>query len=450
MARMPQAQWQGEQAPIQSDGKRLLMTRYDIVCIHTIVGYAPAHAAHFSTKGSGLILQSRDTKYRSGANLNGNHRVIAIENEDHGPRFGGVPKLPEWVPLTPEQVESCAQILAWAHETHGVPLQLCPDSKPGSRGLAYHRQGIDGNFGPGTDYPNPGRVPGGELWTTSPGKVCPTDVRIRQLPAILKRAKEIVNPQVETRIHRTFAVASTPQGHRDDALKGVTHVEQVHQIDRFMDAQGIDFMGCLEYGPLIDRVFKRPNYVRKYRTVMGKPIHIGAGGRRVGNGAVIRDATFGVAHKRHEMVMRNPIYGLPIWLPEMLLVDRQTKAVLSALVAHAPTQRSGQERVRTRVNKRCIKVGLRNRKAGLSTVVLIDKNDGSVTEYLDAGFRVAGHHKIDWVLVMDGDPVAKGTYPHAYKRFTDHEAAVWGRITFKVRHKYPEFARLPKRRNRKS
>ncbi len=166
------------------------------MCIkHTIVGYAPAHAAHFSTHADGTIDQSRDTAYRSAANLDGNPRVIAIENEDHGPAFGGTPTLPNWVPLTDGQVEACAQILAWAHQTHGIPLQLCPDSRPGSRGLAYHRQGIDGNYGPGTAYPNRGRVSGGEVWSLSPGKVCPSDVRINQLPAILARAIAITTPE---------------------------------------------------------------------------------------------------------------------------------------------------------------------------------------------------------------------------------------------------------------
>jgi len=176
MARMPDAQWLGEQSP------RIPMERYDCVCIHTIVGFAPAHAAHFSTKKNGTILQSRDTAFRSAANLDGNHRVISIENEDAA----------QDVPLSEEQVEACAEILAWAHKVHGVPLQLCPDSRPGSRGLAYHRQGIDGNFGvPGARFP--GRVTGGEKWSESFGKICPRDVRIAQLPLILARAIEIVN-----------------------------------------------------------------------------------------------------------------------------------------------------------------------------------------------------------------------------------------------------------------
>lgn len=174
MPRMPGASWAGEHGSSR-------MTRWDIVCVHTIVGYAPAHAAHFSVHGDGRIVQSRDTIYKSAANLNGNYRVIAIENEDHGPAFGtwsgsNVPA------LTPAQVVANARILRWAHEVHEVPLQLCPNSLPTSRGLAYHRQGIDGNF------PN-GRVPGGEVWSKSRGKVCPGDRRIAQLPEILRLAK---------------------------------------------------------------------------------------------------------------------------------------------------------------------------------------------------------------------------------------------------------------------
>jgi hypothetical protein len=175
MARMPGANWLGEHSP------RNPMSRYDIVCVHTIVGHAPAHAAHFSTHDNGRIDQSRDTKFRSAANLDGNYRVIAIENED-GARD---------VPLTDAQITACAKILAWAHKVHGVPLQLCPNSKPGSRGLAYHRQGIDGNFG---GYRYPGRVSGGEKWSSVFGKTCPRDSRIAQIPEILRRAKLIAYP----------------------------------------------------------------------------------------------------------------------------------------------------------------------------------------------------------------------------------------------------------------
>jgi hypothetical protein len=216
MARMPDAEWLGEQSPQNP------MDRYDVVCLHTIVGFAPAHAAHFSTHANGRIDQSRDTRFRSAANWDGNHRVIAIENEDLGAAF------PDWntendhaVPkFTDDQIEACAKILAWAHKVHDVPLELCPDSRPGSRGLAYHRQGIDGNFAE-EGFRHPGRVPGGEVWTEFPGKACPGDRRIDQRPEILARAKEIVSgddvtpEDIEKIVSKTW---NTPLGEADDAI----------------------------------------------------------------------------------------------------------------------------------------------------------------------------------------------------------------------------------------
>lgn len=175
-----------------------VMARYDIVCVHTIVGHPPANAAHFSTRADGYIWQSRDTRYRSAANYNGNPRVIAIENEDMGPVYGA------WntndghqVPgFTAQQVEAIAQICAWVNRVHGIPLVLCPDSKPGSRGIGYHREGIDSPTG-FAGYQYGGRVPGGEVWTTSPGKVCPGDRRITQLVTqIIPRARQVAGLDV--------------------------------------------------------------------------------------------------------------------------------------------------------------------------------------------------------------------------------------------------------------
>jgi hypothetical protein len=66
---------------------------------------------------------------------------------------------------------------------------MAPDSKPESRGIAFHRQGCDGNF---TGYAYGGRVAGGELWSSAYGKVCPGDRRITQLiNTILPRARQL-------------------------------------------------------------------------------------------------------------------------------------------------------------------------------------------------------------------------------------------------------------------
>lgn len=183
MARMPGAEWVG---PYHDNG---LMAHYDILCPHTIGGgSAPEHAAHFSVRGDGHIYQSRDTAYKSAANFNGNSRVIAIENADRDSSFAAWNvKDGHAVPsFTDAQIESNAKIAAWVYRTHGIPLVACPDSKPKSRGIGYHRQGIDGNW---AGYAYGGRVPGGELWSKSTGKVCPGDRRISQIPKIIARAR---------------------------------------------------------------------------------------------------------------------------------------------------------------------------------------------------------------------------------------------------------------------
>jgi hypothetical protein len=192
MARMPGAVWK----PIPASSSKI--SSFDIVCIHTMVGslagtdgyfrkIAPGVNSHFGTGEGGEIWQWVDTAYRSGANLNGNHRVISIENADMGAAFGpwntkdggAVPA------FTPSQIEANAQILAWAHKTHGIPLELITDSKPGRRGVAYHSLGV-----PATKGATASRT-GGELWSTAVGKVCPGNRRIAQIPQIIARAKQI-------------------------------------------------------------------------------------------------------------------------------------------------------------------------------------------------------------------------------------------------------------------
>jgi hypothetical protein len=85
-------------------------------------------------------------------------------------------------PWTGNQVESAATILAHLHVTEGTPLQDMGNSLAGSRGFGVHRYGID-----------PWRVAGGQVWSSSRGKLCPGDAKVRQIPAIVARAQQIVN-----------------------------------------------------------------------------------------------------------------------------------------------------------------------------------------------------------------------------------------------------------------
>lgn len=159
--------------------------RYDGVVLHVAVSeaaypsYAPGTVAHFYIRRDGTICQQIDTRYRAGTAYEGNKRLIGVETQ------GGV-KNPNSEPWTEPQIKALARLCAWANDTHGIPLVAMPNSKPTSRGIAYHRQGIDGNFG---RYAYPGRVNGGELWSHSTGKICPGDAKIGQIPEIVRLAK---------------------------------------------------------------------------------------------------------------------------------------------------------------------------------------------------------------------------------------------------------------------
>lgn len=191
------------------------MTAHDIVCLHTMVGYLTSTDPYFRvTNGIGFAgteshygvggkwgpdlggaldgasWQWQDRAFSADANLDGWDRVISIETADNAPRYPS--DIEAW---TPAQIEELAQILAWestaaahaacppswrCHQV-GIPLELIPDTKPGRRGVGYHRQGVD-----------PYRVDGGERWSTSYGKACPGDRRIAQIPAVLARARQII------------------------------------------------------------------------------------------------------------------------------------------------------------------------------------------------------------------------------------------------------------------
>lgn len=194
MARMPGAVWKPLASNYASQGA---IRSFDLICIHTMVGsltgtdsyFRSGNGAgfagtesHFGTGPFGEITQWQDTAYRADANLDGNYHILSIENADVGAGY------PKWnlnngaeVPAFTElQCEAIAKILAWAYKTHGIPLVLVPDSKPGRRGVCYHAQGVD-----------PGRVAGGEKWSSAYGKVCPGARRIAQIPGIIKRARVI-------------------------------------------------------------------------------------------------------------------------------------------------------------------------------------------------------------------------------------------------------------------
>jgi hypothetical protein len=147
--------------------------------------------SHFYVRRDGTVEQYVDTAYNAFADLEGNDATISIETQGMGTG--------EW---TAAQRETLARIYAWAVKTHGIALKMATSSKPGaeSKGLSWHRLGVDGNF-PALPSILAGRLQRGASgvidrdymhYSNSFGKGCPTDDRINQIPGIFKRAQDIL------------------------------------------------------------------------------------------------------------------------------------------------------------------------------------------------------------------------------------------------------------------
>lgn len=177
-------------------GKSTRALTHDIICAHTMVGtlagsWSWANQSgnpywHFGLGGNGALWQCVDLNYRSAANLDGNWHIIPIETSDTKegifPAWSGS-NVPAW---TTAQINKLVELIAWLCKKYNIPPVLVPDTKPGRRGLAYHRQGID-----------PWRVSGGEKWSNATGKVCPGDRRVSQFTNIVvPRVQALLKGQV--------------------------------------------------------------------------------------------------------------------------------------------------------------------------------------------------------------------------------------------------------------
>jgi hypothetical protein len=120
-------------------------------CSTWVVGLAPGEWA-----------QMKDTDLIAWCQRDGSRRWLSIE------LAGFAPAAP-----TAWQIEACAQILAWCHQTYGIPLAVA--NHPGERGLGHHS--MDREW-----------APYGEEWGH---EACPGTGVINAKAAIVRRAQAI-------------------------------------------------------------------------------------------------------------------------------------------------------------------------------------------------------------------------------------------------------------------
>jgi hypothetical protein len=161
------------------------------VVLHTAVSNEPSlfpsmsvpgrATSHFYVDRKGRVEQYIDTDIRSTANLEGNHDCITVESWDGaGVLWNPDPPSPDPVPRwNDNQLAGLIDLVAWLCTTHQIPAVRLPSSRGGTKGIGWHRMGINGNFPDSGIFA--GRVRDGELWSESRGKGCPGDARIRQV-----------------------------------------------------------------------------------------------------------------------------------------------------------------------------------------------------------------------------------------------------------------------------
>ena len=205
MAIYPEAKLELVKRP---DFARRAITEYNRVNLHTAVSDAASlygwfnqngkPLSHFYVNENGIVIQYLDTKYRAAADLEANDATISVETWD-----GGKPNSTPW---NAKQVAAITKLIVWLNETHGIKLVLAKDSNygPTSHGVSWHRLGCPYRGGRINGRRVLSQVRPGYMqhithmmYTTSSGKVCPGDLRIAQIPGIVKDAKAIVAGEIK-------------------------------------------------------------------------------------------------------------------------------------------------------------------------------------------------------------------------------------------------------------
>lgn len=135
-------------------------------------------SSHFHVANDGTVEQYIDTDYISWANREGNSRSVTIETQGSG-----------YEAWTEAQLTAMVKLCAWITQVHGIPVRMMENSKATEKGIGWHRIGIDGAFPTTGLLRGRNSRGGGQTWS-GPGKICPGDKRINQVPALVKRVAD--------------------------------------------------------------------------------------------------------------------------------------------------------------------------------------------------------------------------------------------------------------------
>ena len=164
-------------------------------------------SAHFGNPKTGQLEQWVDTDDRAWAEVAGNPYWISVENEGYSGDS-----------LTASQLENAAELLAWAHATYNVPLQISDNPGAGIGGLTGHGLG--------------GAAWGGHI-------DCPGTPILGQRQAIITRAAQIAGAPIPG----GSTVANFPQ----PDVTAMAAAAGVNLAGKFTAGQDVDGDHCAFY-----------------------------------------------------------------------------------------------------------------------------------------------------------------------------------------------------------
>lgn len=160
-----------------------------------------SNGSHFQVAYDGTVFQYADTDllvYTSGS---GSQRSVGIETQ--GKAAG---------PWTPEQLKAIDELLDWLCRIYDLPRRLMTSSKASERGIGYHLLGVPGN--PAQKATGVSQT-GGQLWSSSVGKVCPGPDRVKQMPGIITRLNNTEEDDMFTDKDREALTAAVTELNRN-------------------------------------------------------------------------------------------------------------------------------------------------------------------------------------------------------------------------------------------
>ena len=216
-----------------------------------------ANGSHFQVAYDGTVVQYADTDFIVYTSGSGSQRSVGIETQ--GKAAG------EW---TPAQRTAIVNLLAWLCKIYNLPVRQMTSSKKSERGIGYHLLGVPANAAQKAAKVS---QTGGELWSSSVGKVCPGPDRVKQIPSIVNQVATGTpnpTPPEEDDMPTVNEFFNTPVTKGPDGKTDVTLAQTLTSLW---------VMANRNYDETPGRVWNFPLEHTVAKTADGKPLKVAAG-----------------------------------------------------------------------------------------------------------------------------------------------------------------------------